>query len=97
MKACQSTNSKVETLVWFEGKESCSSKSVDFTKAGDDVIQRYTEAETLGLVEADLYTKPLGQAAILRLVDPTARVSFSKSKELSNCFKTELKRLKERY
>jgi peptide/nickel transport system ATP-binding protein len=86
---------KVENLkVWFEGKKKLFSKSVDFTKAVDDVSFEVYEGETLGLVgESGCGKTTLGRA-ILRLVNPTAGNILFKDKNLVTATKQELRDLR---
>ncbi|HEX8331103.1 MAG TPA: ABC transporter ATP-binding protein, partial [Segetibacter sp.] len=86
---------KVENLkVWFEGKKKLFSKSVEFTKAVDDVSFYVYEGETLGLVgESGCGKTTLGRA-ILRLVDPTAGNILFKEKDLVTASKQELRELR---
>jgi peptide/nickel transport system ATP-binding protein len=86
---------KVENLkVWFEGKKKLFSKTVDFTKAVDDVSFEVYEGETLGLVgESGCGKTTLGRA-ILRLVDPTSGNIIFKEKDLVTATKQELRDLR---
>jgi peptide/nickel transport system ATP-binding protein len=86
---------KVENLkVWFEGKKKLFSKTVDFTKAVDDVSFEVYEGETLGLVgESGCGKTTLGRA-ILRLIDPTSGSINFKGKNLVTATKQELRDLR---
>jgi peptide/nickel transport system ATP-binding protein len=80
--------------VWFPSKKTFFGKTLDFTKAVDDVSFEVYKKETLGLVgESGCGKTTLGRA-LLRLIEPTSGKIFYNSIELTAKKKDELRSLR---